>query len=42
MLRRSEKADRARALLREVLKDERFKDLPSRTAAESLLKEMGG
>ena len=42
MLRRSEKADAARTLLREVLKDDRFKAQPARTAAESLLKDMGG
>lgn len=42
MLRRSEKADAARTLLREVLKDDRFKGQPSRTAAESLLRDMGG
>ncbi len=42
MLRRSEKADAARTLLREVLKDDRFKVLPARNAAESLLKDMGG
>ena len=42
MLRRNEKADAARTLLREVLKDDRFKVQPSRTAAESLLKDMGG
>lgn len=42
MLRRSEKADAARKLLRETLGDARFKDQPARTAAESLLKDMGG
>lgn len=42
MLRRSEKADAARKLLRETLGDARFKDQPSRTTAESLLKDMGG
>jgi uncharacterized protein (TIGR03790 family) len=42
MLCRSEKADAARTLLREVLKDSRFKDQPARIAAESLLKKMGG
>lgn len=42
MLRRSEKAGDARALLRAALKDDRFKAQPARTAAESLLKEMGG
>ena len=42
MLRRSEKADAARKLLRETLKDERFKEQSSRTAAESLLKDLGG
>ena len=42
MLRRSEKADAARQLLREVLQDEHFKDQPALTAAESLLKELGG
>ena len=42
ILRRSEKADAARTLLRAVLKDGQFKDLPPRTAAESLLKDMGG
>jgi uncharacterized protein (TIGR03790 family) len=42
MLRRSEKADAARTLLREVLKDERFNAQPARAAAESLLKDMGG
>jgi len=42
MLRRSEKATDARKLLRETLKDDRFKEQPSRTAAESLLKDMGG
>lgn len=42
MLRRSEKADAARILLRDVLKDDRFKEQPSRIAAESLLKDMGG
>ncbi|OYW29958.1 MAG: hypothetical protein B7Z47_04200 [Chthoniobacter sp. 12-60-6] len=42
MLRRSEQANAARTLLRDVLKDERFKDQPSRAAADSLLKDMGG
>jgi len=42
MLRRSEKADAARKLLRETLNDDRLKGLPSRTAAESLLKDIGG
>jgi len=42
MLRRSDKADATRTLLREVLKDDRFTALPARAAAESLLKEMGG
>ncbi|MCB1276545.1 TIGR03790 family protein [Prosthecobacter sp.] len=42
MLRRSEQAGAARALLREVLQDARFKDLPARAAAESLLNDMGG
>ena len=42
MLRRNEKADAARKLLREVLKDDRFKEQPARTAAESLLKDLGG
>ena len=41
MLRRSEKADAARKLLRETLGDVRFKDQPARTAAESQLKDMG-
>lgn len=42
VLRRSEQADAARKLLREMLQDERFRDLPARAAAESLLKDMGG
>ena len=42
ILRRSEKADSARKLLRETLEETRFKDQPARTAAESLLKDMGG
>jgi len=42
MLRRIEKADAARKLLRETLGEARFKDQPARTAAESLLKDMGG
>jgi len=42
MLRRSEKADAARKLLREVLQDDRFQELPSRTAAASLLNDLGG
>lgn len=42
MLRRNEKADAARTLLREVLKDARFKEQPARAAADSLLKDLGG
>jgi uncharacterized protein (TIGR03790 family) len=42
MLHRSEKADAARKLLRETLKDDRFKGQPARIAAESLLKDLGG
>ncbi|WP_395751511.1 TIGR03790 family protein [Prosthecobacter sp.] len=42
MLRRGEKADAARSLLRDVLKDDHFKEQPARAAAESLLKDMGG
>ncbi len=42
MLRRIEKADAARKLLREALQDVRFKEQPAKIAAESLLKDMGG
>lgn len=42
MLRRHEKAEAARGLLREILEDVTFRDQPARTAAESLLKDMGG
>lgn len=42
MLRRSEKADAARQLLRMMLKESSFKDQPARAAAEALLQDMGG
>ncbi|MBB5034353.1 TIGR03790 family protein [Prosthecobacter vanneervenii] len=42
ILRRSDKADAARSLLRTLLKEDPFKDLPARAAADSLLKDMGG
>lgn len=42
ILRCSSKADAARTLLRDLLKDDQFKEQPSRSAAESLLKDMGG
>ncbi|MCE2694835.1 MAG: hypothetical protein LW645_11295 [Verrucomicrobiaceae bacterium] len=42
MLHRAEKNDAARNLLREMLKEARFKDQPAHAAGEVLLKEMGG
>ncbi len=42
MLRRAEKADDARRLLREVLKDDAYKNQPALPAAEALLQDMGG
>lgn len=42
MLRRAEKADAARQLLRETLKDARFKEQGAAAAAGSLLQDMGG
>ncbi len=42
MLRRAEKADDARRLLREVLKDDAYKNQPARAAVEGMLKDMGG
>jgi uncharacterized protein (TIGR03790 family) len=42
MLRRAEKADAARRLLRETLADAAFQEEPARVAAELLLKELGG
>ncbi len=42
MLRRGERADMARQLLREMLEEERFKTLPERPAAVRLLESLGG
>jgi hypothetical protein len=42
MLHRAEKNDAARNLLREILKEARFKDHPAHAAGEVLLKAMGG
>lgn len=42
MLRRDGKPDDARRLLREVLKDDAFKNQPSLPAVENLLKALGG
>lgn len=42
LLRRTDKADDARRLLREVLKDDAFKNQPALPAADGLLKDMGG
>ncbi|MFN0077717.1 MAG: TIGR03790 family protein [Prosthecobacter sp.] len=42
MLRRAETADAARRLLREVLKDDAYKNQPARAAVEAMLKDMGG
>lgn len=42
MLRRADKADEARRLLREVLKDDAYKNQTARAAVEALLQDMGG
>ncbi|MFO1483296.1 MAG: TIGR03790 family protein [Verrucomicrobiaceae bacterium] len=42
MLRRSEKADAARRLLRQMLEDDAFKSQPSLPAIGALLQELGG